>query len=62
MVKKLQYIIPGGEKMESKQQLKIVVTFKPSEKWIYDEAMKHTGKSSWIKDLIIDYINAKYAK
>lgn len=39
-----------------KEELKVIVTFKRTEKWIYDEIQKHSGKGNWIKDILANYI------
>lgn len=36
--------------------LRITITFKPNEKWIYDEIKKHSGYSNWVKDILAEYI------
>jgi hypothetical protein len=36
--------------------LKLILTFKTTEKYIYDEIQKHSGKGNWIKDILKAYI------
>ena len=36
--------------------MKTVITYKKNEKWIYDEIEKHSGKGSWIKDILSNYL------
>lgn len=33
--------------------LRLVLTFKQSEKWIYDAVNEHSGKGNWIKDILV---------
>jgi hypothetical protein len=42
--------------MKEKKELKMMLTFKQSEQWLYDEIQKHSGKGNWIKDIIADYL------
>jgi hypothetical protein len=39
---------------ERKPQLKITLTFKETERDLYEEVMRHSSKGGWIKDLIRD--------
>lgn len=34
------------------KSLRILVTFKKTEQWIYDEIVNHSGRSGWIKDIL----------
>lgn len=38
------------------KELKLVLTFKQSEKYIYDEIQNHSAKGGWVKDILRDYI------
>jgi len=37
-------------------RLKMMLTFKQSEKWIYDEIMKHSGKGNYVKDILAQHM------
>jgi hypothetical protein len=41
-----------------KKELKLILTFKKTEKYIFDEVQKHSGKGNWIKDILADYIKS----
>lgn len=43
-----------GETMA--KQMMLTLTFKDSEKWIYEEICKHSAKGGWVKDILADYI------
>lgn len=34
----------------------MMLTFKQSEKWMYDEIMKHSGKSNYVKDILAQHL------
>lgn len=36
---------------------KIILTFKASEKYLYDEIVQHSGKSNWVKDILSSHIS-----
>ena len=36
--------------------MKITISFKPNEIWLYNEICKHSGKSNWVKDILADYL------
>ena len=38
------------------KQMAVNVTFKDSEKWIYDEVMKHSSKGGFIKDILAEHL------
>ena len=38
------------------KQMAVNVTFKDSEKWIYDEVMKHSSKGGFIKDVLAEHL------
>ena len=38
------------------KQMAVNVTFKDSEKWIYDEIMKHSSKGGFIKDILAEHL------
>lgn len=38
------------------KQMAVNVTFKDSERWIYDEVMKHSSKGGFIKDVLAEYL------
>jgi hypothetical protein len=45
------------------KQLTVTISFKDEEKWLYDEIRRHSGKSTWIKDILIKEItNETYGK
>ena len=39
--------------------MRTVITYKTSEKWIFDEIEKHSGKGNWVKDILSDYLSGK---
>lgn len=39
--------------------LKILVTFKREEKWMYEEIIKHSAKGNFIKDIIKTELSKK---
>nr|DAM68912.1 MAG TPA: hypothetical protein [Caudoviricetes sp.] len=41
--------------MENKP-LKLMLTFKQDEKWLYDEVCNHSGKGNWIKDVLKEHL------
>lgn len=41
------------------RQMAVNVTFKDSEKWIYDEVMKHSSKGGFIKDVLAEHLRDK---
>lgn len=43
-----------GSKMA--KQMMLTLTFKDSEKWIYDEICKHSSKGGWVKDILAEHI------
>ena len=45
--------------MVEKEKLRTVITYKQSEKWIFDEVQKHSGKGNWVKDILKDYLVEK---
>jgi hypothetical protein len=45
-----------------KETPKIILTFKPSERWIYEEIRKHSGMGNWVKDILRDYLSKKTEK
>ena len=38
------------------KQVKITISFKTNELWIYDEICKHSGKGNWIKDILSEFL------
>ena len=38
------------------KQMAVNVTFKDSEKWIYDEVVRHSSKGGFIKDVLAEHI------
>ena len=38
------------------KQMMLTLTFKESEKWIYEEICKHSAKGGWVKDILADHI------
>lgn len=38
--------------------LKIILTFKESERYLWEEIKKHSGYSAWIKDLLKEQIKS----
>jgi flagellar basal body-associated protein FliL len=43
---------------KKQESLKILLTFKQSEKYLYDEIQKHSGKGNWVKDILREYLEA----
>ncbi|HWP50128.1 MAG TPA: hypothetical protein VN626_00390 [Clostridia bacterium] len=39
--------------------LKVLLTFKQSEKWLYDEICSHSGKGNWVKDILAGYLRGQ---
>lgn len=37
--------------------MKITISFKANELWIYDAVCKHSGKGNWIKDVLAEYLS-----
>lgn len=42
--------------------LRLVLSFKESERWIYEEIQKHSGKGNWIKDVLAEKIKEEQKK
>lgn len=42
--------------MEKEKPLKLMLTFKKDEKYIYDEIQRHSGKGNWVKDILKEHI------
>lgn len=38
------------------KQMMLTLTFKDSEKWIYEEICKHSAKGGWVKDILAEHI------
>lgn len=36
-------------------KMRTTITYKDSEKWLYEKVNSHSGKGNWIKDLLKDY-------
>ncbi|MEG0944408.1 MAG: hypothetical protein RSD74_02220 [Angelakisella sp.] len=39
--------------------IRLVLSFKQSEKWIYDEICRHSGKGNWVKDVLCEKITTE---
>lgn len=39
--------------------LRHILTYKQSEKWLYDVVESHSGKSNWIKDILSAYVKGE---
>ncbi|MDD3395298.1 MAG: hypothetical protein PHG19_11770 [Anaerotignum sp.] len=42
-------------KKEKKKQVRMSISFKDDELWLYEELFKHSCPSAWIKDLLKAY-------
>lgn len=42
--------------MAIEKSLKLMLTFKRDEKYLYDEIQRHSGKGNWIKDVLKEHI------
>lgn len=42
--------------MEQDEKLRLVLTFKKEEKYLFDEVQSHSGKGNWIKDILKAHI------
>ena len=38
------------------KQMMLTLTFKESERWVYEEICKHSAKGGWVKDILKEYI------
>lgn len=39
-----------------KKQTTLTLSFKDDEMWIYQEICKHSGKGTWVKDVLKEYL------
>ena len=46
-------------KSEDKKQMRIPLTFKESEKWLYDEIRTHGDKANYVKDVLKQHLSDK---
>ena len=42
--------------------MKVLLTFKQSEKWLYDEICSHSAKGNWVKDVLIKHLEQQQKK
>ena len=49
-----KHSIEGGALM-----MRITITFKENERYIYEEIQRHSAKANWVKDVLAEYIKAK---